>query len=60
MTTEAQKRAINKYNASKTMVLGCKVQKEKGMEVKNILKERGETPNNYIKKLISSDLKIDL
>lgn len=60
MTTQAQKNAINKYNADKK-VIGCKVTKENAKKIELHLKQKGyKSFNEYIKDLIKKDSGIDL
>lgn len=60
MTTEAQKRATNKYNADKK-VIGCKISKELAEKIEIHFKEKGyKSFNEYIKDLIMKDSGIEL
>lgn len=60
MTTDAQKKAINKYN-EKNKVLGCKIPKDKADEVtKHYTNKNYKSANEYIKDLITKDSGIEL
>lgn len=60
MTTNAQKRATNKYNLDKK-VIGCKVTKEKAELIKKHYESKNfKSFNEYIKSLIRNDSGIDI
>lgn len=60
MTTQAQKRATNKYNADKK-VIGCKTTNEKADLLKDYYKSKGYvSANQYLKDLIYKDSGIKL
>lgn len=60
MTTEAQKKATNKYNADKK-IIGCKTTKEKAKKIEEHYKSEGyKSMNEYVKELIKKDSGIEL
>jgi len=58
--TEAQKRAVNKYQAAHYTIVGCKVRKEYAERFRVACYERGTTPAEVFKKTIATFLAEDI
>ena len=57
--TEAQKKAVAKYNAKSYDRLELKVRKGKKNVIKDFADRAGESVNNYAKKAIQAKIKAD-
>lgn len=54
MTSEAKRRANNKFDLKTYTVLGCKIRKEEAEAFKKACQELKTTPNEVFKKAIST------
>lgn len=51
-TSDAQKRASNKYNLKNMATIGCKVKKEEAALFKQFCKDQGKTSNTVLKDFV--------
>ena len=57
--TEAQKRAVKKYNAKAYDEIKIRVKRGQKQVLKDIAEEHGESLNGYIKKAVQTKIKAD-
>lgn len=57
--TEAQKRAVAKYNAKAYDRIELKVQKGKKAVLQTVAEQQGESVNGYTKKALKAQIKAD-
>ena len=50
--SDAQKRAVNKYNLKNMATVGCKVKKEEAALFKQFCKDQGKTSNTVLKDFV--------
>lgn len=58
-TSEAMRKAIDKYNREKVDELKIRVPKGKKQAIEDVAKSQGESINGYVKKAIRGQIKAD-